>query len=86
MYLTKDSDPTYIKNAYKSIRKKERQPVEKGQETLNEPFTKEDLQMAYTCMKTLLVIEETQNKTTTRYHHTHTQIAKNKITGSIKFW
>lgn len=59
MYLTKNSDPTYIKNAYKSI-KKEQQPVEKGQETLNEPFTKEDLQMAYKCMKTSLVIKETK--------------------------
>lgn len=82
---TYNAFPTYVKNSYKSIRKREA-ASEKEQETLSRLFTTEVLQVTYESTKTTLIIRAMHLMIITRYHCTPTQTAKRKSVETIKCW
>ena len=87
MQPTSASFPKYIHNSYNSITNNKKKIS--WAEELNILYSKEDVQMTNKHLKrcsTLLIIEEMQIKTTTRYHLTLVRMAIIKRSTRIKCW
>ena len=87
MQPTSASFPKYIHSSYNSITNNKKKIS--WAEELNILYSKEDVQMTNKHLKrcsTLLIIEEMQINTTTRYHLTLVRMAIIKRSTSIKCW